>query len=92
MGAPSVAAFAEETRRRERTLARVSAVRSLRPDVRSRPDGEELQPGQTFRVGIRLPFKQHNDPIGSNIHIDPDAPGPGTAPGIRRGRLRALAR
>jgi hypothetical protein len=30
---------------------------------------ERLRPGQTFRVGIRLPFLRHNDPKGSNFTV-----------------------
>lgn len=31
---------------------------------------ERLRPGQTFRVGIRLPFLRHRDPKGSNFTVD----------------------
>ena len=37
---------------------------------------KNFKPGQTFRAGIRLPFERHNDPIGSNIHIDVVTQGP----------------
>ena len=36
---------------------------------------DRLRPGQTFRVGIRLPFLRHNDPKGSNFSVDVGTPG-----------------
>jgi hypothetical protein len=36
----------------------------------------KFKPGQSFRVGIRLPFEQHNNPKGSNIAIEARAQGP----------------
>ena len=50
-------------------------VRALRPDsavwtlLRFRP-------GQLFRVNITLPFRQHNDPKGSNLMIQVRGYGP----------------
>ena len=37
---------------------------------------KNFKPGQTLRVGIRLPFLQHNDPNGSNLVLLARARGP----------------
>ena len=31
---------------------------------------KNLKPRHTFRVGITLPFIQHVDTVGSNLHIE----------------------
>jgi hypothetical protein len=33
---------------------------------------KNLKPGQSFRVGFTLPFKEHNDPTGSNFSVKAD--------------------
>ncbi len=35
---------------------------------------KSLKPRHTFRVGITLPFIQHNDVVGSNLHIQISGP------------------
>ena len=41
-----------------------------------------LAPGKTFRLGIRLPFLQHNDPKGSNFMVYVRKRGSKTGAGI----------
>lgn len=43
----------------------------------------DLKPGQTFRVGIRLPFLKHSDPKGSNFMIEARARGAGGGPSTK---------
>lgn len=31
---------------------------------------KNLKPGQSFRIGFTLPFKEHNDPTGSNFDVN----------------------
>ena len=31
---------------------------------------KNLKPGQSFRIGFTLPFKEHNDPTGSNFNVN----------------------
>ena len=31
---------------------------------------KNLKPGQSFRIGFTLPFKEHNDPTGSNFSVN----------------------
>jgi hypothetical protein len=33
---------------------------------------KNLKPGQSFRIGFTLPFKEHNDPTGSNFSVKAD--------------------
>ena len=33
---------------------------------------KNLKPGQSFRIGFTLPFKEHNDPTGSNFSVTAD--------------------
>ena len=33
---------------------------------------KNLKPGQSFRIGFTLPFKEHNDPKGSNFDVKAD--------------------
>jgi hypothetical protein len=39
----------------------------------------DFKPGKVFRLGVRMPFKQHNDPLGSNFVVDVRAPGSNVA-------------
>ncbi len=39
---------------------------------------KNLKPGQSFRIGFTLPFKEHNDPTGSNFSVGVDRSSIGT--------------
>jgi hypothetical protein len=43
-----------------------------------------FKPGQVFRVNITLPFRQHNDPKGSNLVIEVRAFGPSERGGLTK--------
>ena len=40
------------------------------------PTVTNFRPGDTYRVGLRLPFEQHKDPSGSNFMVEVQAFGP----------------
>jgi hypothetical protein len=43
-----------------------------------------FKPGQVFCVNIRLPFRQHNDPKGSNLMIEVRGYGPSERAGLTK--------
>ena len=43
-----------------------------------------FRPRQTFRVSFTLPFKQHNDPKGSNFLVEARVDGPDCASGVTK--------
>jgi hypothetical protein len=44
----------------------------------------KFKPGQVFRVNITLPFRQHNDPRGSNFVIEVRGYGPAERGGLTK--------